>query len=365
MDGSPLADLDVYRYGGQCVLDLVSPYLRSDPIHDYPFTYPPFAAVLMVPLALLPGSVAGVLWTGLSAACLAAAVVLVRRTYGHPTPAWFVAAACVASIALEPVMQNFWFGQINLLLMLAILVDVLRPDRRSAGFLIGIAAGLKLTPLVFVVLLVLIGRRAAAVRATVTFAATLLIGWLVVPGSSAYWGHRLTDPTRVGPPSLAHNQSVSGALTRLLDGAPPTLLWLVVAGPVAVATVAVAALWWRRGDRVLGAGIGALAMLFASPISWSHHWVWAVPIALTLWERSRPAAAAWVAVLVTRPMLWPPWGHKREYDWTWYEHLYGNAYLLAGLALVAWFAARFGRSLLHDRTPDDNQRPNLGASGPA
>ena len=77
MDGSPLADLDVYRFGARCVLDGVSPYLRSDPIHGYPFTYPPFAAVLMVPLALLPTAVAAALWTGLSVACLAGTIALV------------------------------------------------------------------------------------------------------------------------------------------------------------------------------------------------------------------------------------------------------------------------------------------------
>ena len=142
------------------------------------------------------------------------------------------------------------------------------------------------------VLLVLVGRRATATRAVLTFVGTVLVGLVAVPGASAYWGGRLVDPTRVGPPSLAHNQSVSGVLTRLLDEPPSTLLWMAVAGPIAIATVVLGAVWWRRGDRVLGACLGALAMLLASPVSWSHHWVWAVPIALALWPRSRIAAAA-------------------------------------------------------------------------
>ena len=77
-------------------------------------------------------------------------------------------------------------------------------------------------------------------------------------------------------------------------------------------------------------------MLVASPVSWSHHWVWAAPIALVLWERSRWAAVAWSAVFVTRPMLWPPWGDGREYSWSAPEHLVGNAYLIAALVLCAW-----------------------------
>jgi alpha-1,2-mannosyltransferase len=79
-------------------------------------------------------------------------------------------------------------------------------------------------------------------------------------------------------------------------------------------------------------------MLLASPVAWSHHWVWAVPLALVLWERSRWVAAAWTAVFVTRPILWPPYGQGREYGWSPAEHVVGNAYLLAALAVTAWAA---------------------------
>ena len=333
-------DLDVYRHGGLSVLDHVSPYAKDDPVYGYPFTYPPFAALVLAPLALLPGWIAAAVWTGASAGCLAASIVLVRRALGRPCSGTMVVVVCAAAVALEPVWQTYVFGQINLILMLVILADIIRPDRRKAGIAIGIAAGIKLTPLVFVVLLVLIGRRAAAARAVITFVGTVLVGLVAVPGASTYWSERLVDPTRVGPPSLAHNQSVTGVLTRLLDEPPPTLLWMVVAGPIAIATVVVAAAWWRRGDRVLGAGLGALAMLLASPVAWSHHWVWAVPIALALWERSRVAAALWAGVFVARPILWPPWGEKREYDWRWYDHLDGNAYVIATILVIGWLAWR-------------------------
>jgi alpha-1,2-mannosyltransferase len=87
---------------------------------------------------------------------------------------------------------------------------------------------------------------------------------------------------------------------------------------------------------VLGTCLGAIAMLLASPVAWSHHWVWAVPVALVLWERTRWAAAAWTAVFVLRPIVWPPWGRGREYDWRWFEHLPGNAYVIAALAVGIW-----------------------------
>jgi alpha-1,2-mannosyltransferase len=334
-----LTDLSVYRFGGRAVLAGLPLQSSVDPVTALHFTYPPFAAVLMVPVALVPAGLAAGLWTAASLVSLACVVVLVRRAYHQPAPGWLVALVTVAALALEPVWQNLTFGQVNLFLMLAVLVDLVHPERRWSGVLLGIAAGVKLTPLVFVVLLVLLGRRTTAWRATCAFAATVAVGFLVLPGRSAsYWTEDLVDARRIGPPSLAHNQSVYGALTRLLDGPPPIALWLAIAVPVSAAILVVAASWWRRGDRVLGTCLGALSMLLASPISWSHHWVWAAPLALALWERSRWAGVAWTAVFVARPVLWPPWGEEREYAWSPLDHVVGNAYLLAALAVCAWAA---------------------------
>jgi alpha-1,2-mannosyltransferase len=364
-----LKDLLVYQYGGRAVLADQSPYARDDPATGLPFTYPPFAAVLMVPLALLPTWLAAAVWTGASAVALGGSVVVVRRGLGRTSPAWLVVVLAVAALAVEPVWQNVTFGQINLLLMLAVLWDLLRPERRLSGVALGIAAGVKLTPLVFVVLLLLTGHRDAASRALLAFGATVAVGFALMPGSAAYWTDRLLDPSRVGPPALAHNQSVYGALTRALDSAPSTHLWLVAAAPVAVAVVLLAALWWRRGDRVLAICLAAMAMLVASPIAWSHHWVWVVPIALVLWERNRWAAAAWVAVFVARPIVWPPWGAGRELEWSVTDHLAGNAYLLAALVLAAWasrvarrplLSCRHGETLDHGKAlPGPRPRPRV------
>ena len=339
-------DLVVYQYGGRAVLEGLAVYRHDDPVTGLQFTYPPFAAVVMVPLAPLPAWLAAALWTGASVGALAGVVVVVRRAMGRPAPGWLVMLLTGGALALEPVWQNITFGQVNLILMLAVLLDLVRPERRWSGVFVGIAAGVKLTPLVFVVLLVLVGRRKAAGRAALAFAGTVVVGFVAMPGSAAtYWADGLVDAGRVGPPALAHNQSAYGALTRLLDGQPPTLLWLAVAGPLALAVLVVGASWWRRGDRVLGACLGALAMLIASPISWSHHWVWAMPVALAVWEHSRLAAVAWTAVFVARPIVWPPYGQGREYAWSPPEHLVGNAYLLAALVLTAWAASTLHRTV--------------------
>jgi alpha-1,2-mannosyltransferase len=332
-----LTDLVVYQFGGRAVLHGLPLYQFRDPVEGLRFTYPPFAAVLMAPLALLPARLAAALWTAASVRALAAVIALVRRSLDRSAQRWLVALLTAGSLALEPVWQNLAFGQINVLLMLAVLGDLLGPQRRWSGVLVGLAAGVKLTPLVFVVLLVMVGRRRSAGRAALAFAGTVVVGLVAMPGQAVtYWTDHLIEGGRVGPPALAHNQSVYGALTRLLHGPPPTPLWLAVAGPVALVVLLAGAGRWRRGDPVLGAGLGALAMLLLSPISWSHHWVWAVPLALVLWERHRRVAVAWTAVFVARPILWPPWGVHREYGWNAGEHLLGNAYLLAALALAAW-----------------------------
>ncbi|GAB2602715.1 membrane protein [Paractinoplanes abujensis] len=330
-------DLSVYRYGGRLVLDGLPLYGTRDPATNLRFTYPPFAAVAMVPLALLPGWLVTALWTGASVAALTGVIVVAARALNRPVTGWPLAVLTAGALALEPVWQNLTFGQINLLLMLALLYDVVHPERRWSGWLVGIAAGIKLTPLVFILLLVLAGQRRAAGRALLAFAGTIAVGFAVAPGPAwTYWTDGLFSAGRVGPPDMAHNQSVFGELTRLLDGVPANRLWLAVAGPIALAVVVLGTVWWRRGDRVLGAGFAALAMLLASPVSWSHHWVWAAPIGLALWTYSRWAAALWTLLFASRMFVWVPWRHREVYGWGPAEHLLGNAYLLATLSLCLW-----------------------------
>jgi alpha-1,2-mannosyltransferase len=345
-----LTDLHVYRYGGRALLDGLSPYTADEPVTGLPFTYPPFAAATMLPLAVLPAQAAAAVWTAASVTALTAVVVVALREVGLDARGWLVPGLVLGALALEPVWQNLTFGQVNLVLMAAVVVDVTRPERRYSGVLVGLAAGIKLTPLVFVVLLLLVGRRAAAGRATVTFLATVGVGFVLAPGAAApYWTLGLLDADRVGPPWLAHNQSVYGVLTRLLDESPPALLWLGVALPLLGAMLVLATAWWRRGDRLLGTGLAGLAMLLASPVSWSHHWVWAVPVAIALWPHGRALAVAWTFVFVARPVLWPPWGERRELTWGFLDHVAGDAYVLAAVGIAVWAAVR----LAHESAEPD------------
>ena len=222
--------------------------------------------------------------------------------------------------------------------MLAVLVDLERPERRWSGVLVGIAAGPEADPPRLRGLPGAAGTsRAAAGERLLTFVATVALGALVLPGYSAtYWTDRLLDAGRVGPPALAHNQSVYGVLADCSTARRRPALArrrrrTRARGPL------VAARWWRRGDRLLGTCLARghaarLADLVVAPLGLggAHRAgpVGTEPVGLRRVDRG----------VVARPILWPPYGHGREYGWNPAEHLVGNAYVLAALVLSGWAA---------------------------
>lgn len=334
-------DLSVYRFGGQTLLDGLPLYQGADPATVLPFTYPPFAALLFAPLTVLPWPVLVAVWSAASFAAL----VLVCRVYGV-RGRWLPVGVATASLALEPVWSTFTLGQVNIFLLLLVSADLLRGvDRRWGGVLIGIAAGIKLTPLIFIVFLVLIGRRDVALRALAACAATVAVGFVVVPKDAVeFWTHAVMDPGRVGGVPFARNQSVLALLTRLFGEEPSKLVWLLVAGPLALGVLLLARRAWLRDDRPLAAVLVGLAMLLASPISWSHHWVWVVPGLVMLVRgldrldrpRVRWAVAGGVAaVFASCCILWPPSKDDRELSWSPLEQVLGNAYLWLTLIALA------------------------------
>jgi alpha-1,2-mannosyltransferase len=330
-------DLGVYRFGGRSVLDGTALYAGTDPATGYPFTYPPMAALLFVPLALLPGGLATAVWVGAGVVALAVVLmVFLRERAVSASPAQLGGLVLLAS-ALDPVRETYAFGQVNLLLMCAVCCDLLVLRGRWTGLLIGLAAGIKLTPLVFVVLLVLVGRPAAAARAVAVFSSTVVVGFLLVPASAAdYWTHTVWNAGRVGGVEYVRNQSVNGVLTRLLGGEPSTAVWLALAGVLAGAVLLLAAAVWRRGDRDVAVLLAAGSMLLASPISWDHHWVWAAPALLVLVPRAHPLLTGlWTLLLLLGCRFLAPAGEGRELTWTWWQHLLGNGYVWALLVTAA------------------------------
>jgi alpha-1,2-mannosyltransferase len=343
-----MIDLRIYRMGGDLVGSDAAVYDAKFEILALPFTYPPISAVMMAPLAAMPESAAVLVWSALSVFAL---VATWRACLPAAGPVLLVAVSA-ASLVLEPVHDTLARGQINLLLMALVAVDLV-PARshRWRGVLLGIAAGIKLTPLVFFAFLVLTRQWRVLRNAVAGLAATVLVGVLVMPhGSWRYWTELLPDSGRIGDPAYAGNQSVMGVLSRIGDEAGWVRpAWFVLSVLLAVAGLLMARAWWSRGDRLTAVSVCALAVLFASPVSWNHHWVWTIPLGLVLVRTAAGrtwgwiGGAAWAAVFVWAPFLHVPHHHHVEVDWNWWEALLGNGYVIAGavaFGVLAWRVTR-------------------------
>ena len=335
-------DLQVYRMGGAAVLHDGS-RLYQLRLGELPFTYPPFAAVVFTGLAVVPWRVAVTALTGASVVALPAALYLVLRLPGPSRmpargPAWTVAlAVATAAIWLEPARATLGYGQVDILLTAAVLYDLSLPDTaRRKGVMIGLAAGLKLTPAIFAVYLLITGRRRAAAMAAAVFAGTVAAGFAALPASSAwFWAGPFASPGHISPVQNPQNESLAGALARMMHTAHILPAWLPLAAAVAVAGLALAAAAARRGDEALGFSLCALTGLLVSPISWIHHWVIAVPALLVAGltaVRAYRAGNITVAVPVTVAIT-----AAAVIGWT---ELAGDTPRSGWLALPAWALMR-------------------------
>jgi alpha-1,2-mannosyltransferase len=291
-------DLMVYRFAAERLLaglDLYSTGLTGKP-NELLFIYPPFAAICATPLSLLDSTTVQWLWLLAMLAALTYVVVRMLTSMGMRTGGAVVtlAALLIGVIAwLEPLRLTAELGQINVVLLVLVAVDLLGRGTWS-GVGIGLAAGLKLTPALFIVYLLVTRRFRAALVATATFAATVGLGFAVAPADSAtYWLHgRFDDVNRISHDPLA-NTSLSGLLLRL-HGSPTVAT--VASIVVAAVGLLIAAMAYRRGQAVLALAIVGLASAAASPFSWSHHWVWFAPLVVHLGYRGYVAGSRAAAV---------------------------------------------------------------------
>jgi alpha-1,2-mannosyltransferase len=197
---------------------------------QYGFTYPPFAALVFSPLAAMSWPVA----IAAGVVVNAAAVVLLLRWHLAPMLRRFSWTPCVlaflAVIVFEPARDTFSFGQVNLVLLALVCLDLqgLTRGRRWAGMGIGLATAIKLTPAVFIGYLLVTRRfRVAAVSAGTTAAVSALAVLVAPDASRTYWTSALWDTDRVGNLAYVSNQSLRGVVARL-DGAAGWWLAAVV-----------------------------------------------------------------------------------------------------------------------------------------
>ena len=389
-------DLTVYRDAG-LIVQHVHPYYdahRGSPLYGWPgppgfpgikFVYPPFAAL---PLALIPRGLQLLRVDQISTVIDLLAVVLAAsvtvRALGRERGltvkrgAGIVLLGTAIALMTEPVQRTFYLGQVELVLMALVIWDVCQPDARWwKGVGVGIAAGVKLVPLIFILYLLLTRRYRAAAVAAATFAATIVAGFIILPrDSSRWWVHGLFLRGSYDRNLLyGGNQSLLALMERL-GGTGTHGIWLAASVILAILGLGAATVLDGNGHQVLGVAACALTGVLISPISWDHHWVWVLMAAPAFlyygllargWARWGCFAAGAVTMAIfgawatrlwgqtdvlagwDRGVIWAaPTGNNLERTWQGWQLIVGNAYFLTGVALLALLVgAAAGVALAH------------------
>lgn len=360
------ADLNVYRDGARRILaDL--PLYTEPVIYGLKYTYTPFSTLAFVPLWLFPTDHVVSAWMLANLCALLGCVLMSWRLLRYRmTPTLVLASAFITGIALflEPVRTTLFYGQINLWLMLLVMWDFSRRDRgllRGVG--IGIAAGIKLTPGYFIVVLLALRQWRSAAVAVATVVVSIVVAWAVLPADSrTYWTDTFFQSDRIAEDWHPANQSLRGLLGHLGAGPAPTWLWLLLVVVITGVSLIVTVRLYRRDERLLAVVLSGLTAAAISPFSWGHHWVWFVPLLVYLVHRALrrawwwvgavalfAATAAWThtyddGLLGVGLFLFPPW-------WQGIQILL-NIYMIVYAAVLVGAIARVWRPLPAVRVHD-------------
>jgi hypothetical protein len=282
------------------------------------FTYPPFAALAMLPMAALGTMAAG--WVNALLNLAALAIVLftivgpIADRYGLPR--WFaVGLAVPLAGATEPVRETIGFGQVNLILAGLVIADLaalrwrgrasldrdsmtgLRQQQTPLGWLryawltgafagvgVGLATAVKLTPGLFVVYFLITRQwRVAFTAIGTTIGASLLAHLVAGKESITYFSSVVWDTNRVGFVDATPNQSLAGLLARAYDSpTTPRLMWLAFAVLVLAVGLSRSKTAHAEGDELAAFTIVGLTANVICPISWTHHLVFLVPALVIL-----------------------------------------------------------------------------------
>jgi alpha-1,2-mannosyltransferase len=400
-------DLKVYWDGGLIVRH-VTPYYNPhyyDPLYMWggtgklalKFTYTPFAAIAFALISFIPLTALYSLSVVVNIVTFTAALWFTFYGLGYRDRRVRLGATLLAAAAtfwLQPVVRTIYLGQINLILMAAIMWDLTQPSytangryRWWKGVATGVAAGIKLTPLIFIPYLLVTRKWREAAGCVAGFLGTVAVGFAVLPHDSSKWwlhGMVISDGNRTGFAGWAGDQSLHGLITRLtgsIAGAQTT--WIVACVLAVILGITTAYLLDRAGYPVPAILVTALTGLLVSPISWDHHWVWvalgiavAGHYAIDAWRRGAKGVARWlwaaVAGMAFTYWAWPDaiftsvrnlgnfslgllWVQKNtnpevfekngdqpwyvEYHWHGFQLIWGNAYILGGMALLLFLLA--------------------------
>lgn len=347
-----LVDFHVYVLGGAALdrPDTLYAFAYSDqsPTQPLPFVYPPFAAIMFYPLHFLPFAAVGLGWQVAIVAAVYAIVRITQRMVGSGS-AREAMVWTAGLIWLEPARVALDLGQVGVFLTLAVLYAAYSTRWWLSGLLVGLAAGIKLTPAITGLYFVGVRRWAAAACSAVVFFATVGVSWLVVGDQVRHYFTKVMGDTSINPIGIAFNQSWRGAISRIVghDAGEGALVLTAIVGTTVLAALA----WWALGssaggrDRLGSLLIVELFGLLVSPISWVHHWVWILPLIIWLLRgpwRDEPGAQffgwGWIALTLVsvpsvlamaEPSLW-------QISRPWYLAWAGVAYVGLAVATLGW-----------------------------
>ena len=338
----PQMDFQVYRMGGHHAFgaSLYSSEITVLGRHLL-FTYPPVAAVLFWPVSHFSNVVGQTIWDAINLVALTSLIAVSiagARSKMLVRSDWRTALILVAPVGflLYPVRSDLVIGQINIVLVLMIVTDLTvgvswRGRRLPEGVLVGLAAAVKLTPLVFIPYLVVSRQWRAARNATLTFAAVTSAMFAVTPHASwLYFSKEALDVKRIGKSDVLGNQTLHAAIVRAHFSAS---VFDLIGVAVLCAGIALAAVAYNRSSRLLATLVCAGSGLMLSPISWIHHYVWIVPALIWVFLGvDRPAQRAWWTAVVALPFVVVPPQSSGGIGVLWY--LRDNVYVVSTLVLI-------------------------------
>ena len=330
---APLSDLGEHLRDSGLLWSGKDPYVLRTTLND---TTPPFTVLVYSPLRVAHGAVLESIVVLANIVALSVALAAGVRRLIHRT---FLECLVGATVLLTPLtllmvsqaaFSSVWWGQDQILMMSLVVVDLLLVAPRWRGLLIGVAAGVLLSPALFVVLLVRVGWSAVA-RMAGAVVGTIVVGALVnLHASSVYWLHLLPSGEAVrrvfilgshgtGTVATPANYSFEGMLARrpFAHHVPLTVTWVLLVVVLGLLSITVA--WVAQGRRLDLSAMTILGLASAglSPVGWDHHWIWTVMVplvAVELWSTSRVLAGIWIlaipvaflrSVPLTQSVHWP------------------------------------------------------------
>jgi len=338
-------DYQVFYEGGRAVLTGNSASLydfRTVP-YNYRFPYSPFSALLFVPMALLPLSIGHILWFIGGLASLAVCCWVCFRLMGIQNgKACIIAAIAVAccSIILDPILDSQFFGTVNIFLMFLVCIDFapgLPP--RFRGIFTGIAAGIKLTPLFFILFMFVTGRVRAAITGVCTFIGTILLGWIFIPDlfdvyllKGQFWYAAILGLT---PTDVMHSLFGFFARTAGTPTSPPVIAYIFVAA-IGLFGLYMGYVAMKQGHDLLAIVLIGDTTLLISPVTWMATMVWIVP------------SLIWLSLATWRLRTKLP-------------YIFGFLLVLWFIIPVYWFAQRVGDEIPYQTTLTGNLLATVGS----